>query len=97
MVVTKHAAKRLKERLGLSKKTVEKVAMKAFQLGTDHSAFKSSAKRYLDGLYLSHKKANNLKVYANYVYLFHGEVLITVLDLPKKYQGGKYELKEKAL
>ena len=82
MVVTKHGEKRIKERLGLSKKTAEKNAKKALELGLTHAETKSGLRKYLDKLYLSKGKANNMRVYHHFVYLFHNKTLLTIIALP---------------
>lgn len=81
-IVTNHAKQRTKERLGLSKKIADKVAAKALEHGVSHSSAKGNLKHYLDKLYLKHKTANNLRVYNRKVYIFNGNILITVINLP---------------
>ncbi|AEO93398.1 gp136 [Bacillus phage G] len=84
-IVTDHGSRRIKDRLGLSKKIADKVSQKALENGVSHSETKGSFKKYIDALYLKHKKANNIKIYHRKIYLFRNEVLITVLNLPNKY------------
>lgn len=81
-IVTNHAKQRTKDRLGVSKKIADKIANKALEHGVTHALAKGKLKAYLDKLYLSHKSANNLRVYNRKVYLFDRTVLITVLNLP---------------
>lgn len=88
MVVTNHAAKRLKQRLGLPKKAVLRIADKAYQEGWTHADARGRLKRYLDGLYLAEEKATDMRIHGNFIYLFHGNILITVLNLPKNLRGG---------
>lgn len=85
VIVTDHGGQRIKDRLGLSKKIADKVSQKALEYGLSHSELKGSFRRYVDGLYLKHKKANNIKIYHRKVYLFKEEVLITVLNLPNRF------------
>lgn len=84
--VTKHAEVRLIERLGLNKKAVKRATERAFLKGKSFVIFNGSLRRYLDKLYLTHKKADNIKVFGNFIYLFRGTLLITVFELPKNYQ-----------
>jgi hypothetical protein len=84
-VVTRHGAKRVKERIGLSKSSIQKNVEKALVSGVTHSETKGSLHRYLDGVYLLKECPNNMRVYNRMVYLFRGNVLITVLPLPQKY------------
>lgn len=86
-VVTQHGKKRLKERVGLNKKSAEKNADKAFQEGIKHSEVSGSLRKYFDALYLQNRSANNIRIYGEKVYLFGGNKLITVLNLPNKYKS----------
>jgi predicted HAD superfamily Cof-like phosphohydrolase len=84
-MVTDHAEQRVKDRLGLSKTIANKVANKALEKGIQHKDVSGSLRRFLDGLYLQYCTANGIRIYNNKVFLFHGNVLITILDLPHKY------------
>lgn len=84
---TRHSKNRTKERLGISKKLADKNAQKALERGITHSETKGGLSRYLDGLYLSHKAANNIRVYNRNVYLFNGTCLITIITLPQALCG----------
>lgn len=86
-VVTRHGEKRVKERIGLSKKSVQKNAGKALLEGITHSEAKGSLSKYLDGIYLLKRCSNNMRVYNRMVYLFRGNILMTVLLLPQRYQA----------
>lgn len=83
--ITKHAEKRIKQRLGLGKKAVLRLAERALTQGKTHAEFTGGMKRFLDKVYLSHKTANNLRVLNYYVFIFCNDTLITVLSLPRKY------------
>lgn len=84
--VTKHAAKRMKERLGISKRTIEKNAEKALRLGIKHADTSGSLHRYITSLYWKEQTANNARIYCGNVYIFHNETLITVFPLPQRYR-----------
>ena len=81
-IVTNHAKERTKERLGLRKKVADKVANKALENGIKHSMAKGNLRKYFEKLYLTERKANNIRIYNRKVYLFKGTVLITVINLP---------------
>lgn len=85
VMMTNHSVKRTKDRVGLSKKIADKNAQKALEFGITHSETKSGLRRYLDRLYLSNQVANNMRVYHHYVYLFRGNRLITIINLPQKF------------
>lgn len=86
--VTNHAAKRFKQRLGLPKKACQSHAQRAYEDGYKHVDSKGRAKRYMDKLFLQHRNANQMRVYGEYIYLFSGSVLVTVMNLPKSVRGG---------
>lgn len=83
---TKHGSKRTKERVGLSKKLADKNAKRAFDNGIKHSDTSGQLNKYFTGLYMQNKTANNIRIYCDKVYIFCGEKLVTVFDLPAKYR-----------
>jgi len=80
--VTAHAGKRIRERIGVNKKTIQAVSDRALIKGLSHSELTGKLKRYIDKLYFRSETANNIKVYAEKVYIFKGNTLITVVGLP---------------
>lgn len=84
--VTNHATKRTKERLGLSKKLATKNAERALAEGLRHRDTGGSLFRYIESLYWKNRTANNVRIYCNYVYIFHDSLLITVYPLPQRYR-----------
>ena len=84
-VVTRHGAKRIKERIGLGRGSIQRNVEKALADGVTHAETKGSLCRYLDRIYLLNQRPNNMRVYNHMVYLFRGRTLITVLPLPQKY------------
>ena len=84
--VTRHGEQRAIERLGLKKKSVQRMAERALDKGIRHSDTKSSLNRYLTKIYLNYEKANNIRIYGQGIYIFNDEILLTVYDLPNKYK-----------
>lgn len=82
MKVTQHAKERIEERCGLSKDAQLKLSAKALETGVTHAQAKGRLKKYFVALYLYKRNANNIRVFGEYVFLFAGETLITVLNLP---------------
>lgn len=82
MIVTRHARKRMKERCGFNKKTCERMALKALNDGMTHAQTKGNLNKWVSGLYFSHSKANNIRIYGNFAYIFCGETLVTVMLVP---------------
>lgn len=86
-IVSRHGEKRLRQRVGLPKKAVERNAQKALVDGIDHRNAPGDLRRYLAALYNRYDgNGNNIKVYNDKVYIFHDTVLITVLNLPPPYR-----------
>jgi len=81
--LSNHGKERLHERVGLSKKSVEKNALLALENGLTHSDTTGRLNKYITKLYLQGRNANNIRVYNHYVYLFAGNTLITVMHLPQ--------------
>jgi hypothetical protein len=89
VVVSKHANKRIKSRVH---KSVQRAADEAFAKGVDHADLTGSLKRYVDGVAIKgrlvHKsKISAIKIYYANVYLFAGDVLVTVMHLPTRFAG----------
>ena len=84
VVVTRHAKKRIRQRLGINKKATEREAEKALRFGVTHAEAKGKLCRHLDGIFLTNYKPNNMRVYNHSVYLFRDTRLITVMQLPKQ-------------
>lgn len=87
--VTQHGGKRVRERLGIPKKAVARMAELALAEGKRHSDFAGSMRRYLDSVFLEHRTANNMRVYAQHLFLFDGPSLITAWQLPPKFRNTK--------
>lgn len=81
-ILTKHSISRLEQRCGISKKNAPKVAKRAFRTGITHAETHGELHRFLDSIYLSQKKGTNMRIYGNAVYVFKGDVLITVIRIP---------------
>ena len=93
--VTKHAEDRLKERSGISKSSLEKVTRTALEKGIRHDETIGSLRRYIDSLFLSRMIANNIRLWGDKVFLFRGETLITVTQIPHKYMRTVNDIREK--
>lgn len=87
--LTDHGMERLSERSGKPKRALQKLADDALARGAKHADFSGSFKRYLDGVFLEHRNASNMRVYAGQLFLFSGEALITAWPIPPKYRGVK--------
>ena len=93
--ITDHAKKRLVERIGINKRSTEKISEVAFREGLSHSDLTGILKKYIDKVYLKEKKANNIRIYGTNVYLFKNTTLITVLRLTSKLSKIAIKLNKK--
>lgn len=87
ITVSKHAETRLRERCGINRKSAQRIAEKAFNDGTQHSQTKGNLKKWVTSLYFNNKAANNIRLYGDKAYIFGGETLITVLQIPSNLRN----------
>lgn len=82
VLITKHAYKRAKERLGWKKKPLDKMAEKAYREGITHKKTKGLLRKYITKQWFMHKKINNPRIYGENIYFFCDNKLITLYQLP---------------
>ena len=83
MRVTRHAEERSRERLGVKKGAVNRLAQRALSFGLKHKQTTGRLREYCDSMYLRYQKADNMRIYGRFLYLFCQDTLITVVHLPK--------------
>lgn len=81
MYITKHGKKRVHDRIG-KKIPANDIATQALQKGLKHSEVSGNLRKYMDRLYFYRGTANNCRIFHEKVFIFQGETLITVIDLP---------------
>jgi len=96
VIVTRHAEKRTK-RMGSSKKKATEIAEEAFAGGIKHEETTGRLRKYLSGLYLQERTANNIRLHHQMVFLFNGNVLITILNLPHNLHASVESIKRKRM
>ena len=85
--VTMHGRFRASKRIGIPRKSVDRNAEAALACGLTHDECNGALRRYLAALYNRYGgAAGNIRVYGNFVYVFNGVILITVLNLPTEYR-----------
>lgn len=82
MKVSKHAQQRIKERCGLHKKSYERMAKKAWEEGVTHAETKGNLNKWVTKLFFVNTNANNIRLYGDKAYIFCGETLVTVMQIP---------------
>ena len=81
-IITKHAAHRIHQRMGLPRRALEKMVSLALEQGVPHCDTKGKLNKFLSSVYLCERTANNMRVFKDKVFLFNDTVLITVLSIP---------------
>lgn len=82
MEVSRHANKRMKERCGANKKSIERIAEKAFNEGIRHNQTKGRLNKWVTSLFFKNMNANNIRLYGDKAYIFCDEILVTVIQIP---------------
>jgi len=88
--ISKHAFDRADERMSLRPDSFERLAIKAWEEGKQHSELKGTIKKYVDGIYLQYNNANSVRLFGEFVFLFAANqktdktTLITVYQIPVK-------------
>lgn len=82
MRMSNHGKMRMKQRCGLNKKSCERMAEKAFVEGIRHNQTTGQLNKWISSLFFKNKKANNIRLYGDKAYIFCGEVLVTVIQIP---------------
>lgn len=93
--LTDHSVEKAKERLNINRKSLQRIADKAFEHGLTHSEVKGSLSRYMDRLWFRGSKAGNMRIFGEHIFLFAGNALITIFEIPNKYKNYVREAKNK--
>lgn len=80
--VSRHAERRLRERLGINRRAAKRLAEKAFYEGVRHKDTCGRLKKWMSGLYKKNRKANNMRIYGDFLYIFCDHILVTVFIVP---------------
>ena len=83
VIVTNHAYDRVRERVGLPKRAVERLARTAMQRGRTSDEFNGFMALYLDRVQDRHNPDAVVKVFRGYMWLFCDNRLLTVIQIPK--------------
>lgn len=84
--VTKHAKRRIKERMGLPRSACQRMAEKAYFEGKDENEFVGKLQACIKTKLARNKNRNScnqIRIYGQFIYMFSDAALITVLRLPK--------------
>lgn len=93
--ISRHAEKRLRERNGLNKKSMQRIVDRAYIKGIRTKDTTGNLKKWLISLKDKRNGVNIVTVYGHQVYLFAGDVLVTVFDVPCSLKKNIDQTKEK--
>ena len=80
--VTKHAEKRMRERLGINKGSVGKAAQSAFDRGAKYEDTTGKLRHFLDEKIICYGNKSIYRIYGEWLYVFSGDgFLVTIVPL----------------
>lgn len=82
--ISRHAEQRMRERCGLNKKSIERMANKAWENGIKSYETIGNLNKWVTMVYFRRKCANNVRLYGDKAYIFCENVLVTVLQIPHR-------------
>ena len=89
MKTSNHAKTRIKERCGLGKDSGDRLAAIALEKGLKRNEANGQLKRYMDKLYFTNPDAGNIRIYAEKVWIFSEDKLVTVFGRIKPIRKSK--------
>lgn len=83
VIVSRHAQERLKERCGLNKKSIQRMAEKAYTYGISRVEMNGRLHKWATSIARSGvSNATNVKLYGDKLFLFDRAILVTVIQVP---------------
>lgn len=82
ITVTKHARKRMKERCGLNKRSVQRMAQRVYELGVCGDDVNGSLKRWI-ACHNAWNETKEIRLYGDHCFVFARGKMITVLHIPQ--------------
>ena len=97
VVVTKHAEKRIKERIGGNKKSAHRIAQRAYNDGLTEFDCKGTLNWWMRDQFYAKCTISDLRLYRDHLFLFNKSVLITVLPMPNALKYTYHRMTRPAL
>lgn len=79
--VSEHGVKRLRQRLGLNKSSVQREVERALEKGTPRTELSGRIRRTLDAMWHRYGHYGDYRVYRGHVFIFKGATFVTVIGL----------------
>ena len=80
-----HAEERIRKRLGVKRKAVQKYAEDAVKKGKLMKDFKGRLKKYYEWSCIEYKSGNKSILFNNHIWVIQDDRLITVFPLPNRF------------
>jgi len=84
ITVTKHGEKRIRERSGLNKSSVNRIVEKAYKDGLKMEETTGELHKWIIYVHLKNQGANEIRIYGDKAYIFSDGYLITLLQVPNQ-------------
>ena len=94
IVVSVHGAQRIRERLGLPRSAIQRIANRAYVDGIPRTSIRGSLRAFLDSIARHEDVVSEVRVHAYNVYIFRDNTLVTIVPLPVKYKKTIDHIKE---
>lgn len=89
--VTSHAEARIRERLGVPKRAIKSLALKAWLYGYSPEETTGDIRRYFSSIVFP-DGVSNPRLYGYWVFMFSTHNLVTVIALPRELYGAAAKL-----
>jgi len=89
IIVTKHAEQRVRERCGCNKKSVKRMAQRAYDKGLRTEDTKGAVRAWLDDKQAKHADNEAIRLYGDKAWMFANPsqpILLTILQIPTELQ-----------
>lgn len=93
--VTRHGEKRIRERIGVSKKGAERQAEMALERGLSHGQMKGSLHKWVTSVAMKEYRRGQYYIYNNKLFIYKSSLLITVIPVPSNLHKSVAEQNKK--
>lgn len=91
VTISEHGEMRAVERLGIPRRSVARMAARAFAIGIEREQTRGDLRRYLDGKFHNGRGATTLRVHGQSVYVFGVDgTFVTTFRLPRHLLNRKH-------
>ena len=91
MYTSDNARDRIQERCGINKASCDRIAKIAFENGLTHAEATGQLKAYITKVFNRNESANNIRIYAEKIWIFANLELVTVFPIPNNLKSQAIE------